>query len=75
MSKIALVVSVAALVIAGFVLLRDLRGGNGEGHRCGDQRQLTACVGNDTPLDYHARHCVPLQRTSGVMYWQCRKRR
>jgi hypothetical protein len=71
LSVVALVVSLAALTVGVFAIVRD---GSSDQHRCGTYRaNVVACVSDDTPSHFKERQCMPYLSTGRVVKWVCRK--
>ena len=71
MSKIALIVAIAALALAAYAAVAS-RSSSDEQHRCGGGGHgVVFCVSNDTPRHIEGRACFPFARVRGVMRWGC----
>lgn len=75
MSRVALVVAIAALALAGYAAVVS-RSSN-ERHRCGggggsSRSSIVLCISNDTPRHIGGRSCFPSRRVEGVMWWACK---
>jgi Flp pilus assembly protein CpaB len=75
MSRVALIVAIAALALAGYAAVVS-RSSDEQQHRCGGTGNgRVLCVSNDTPRHIEGRSCFPFRRIEGVMHWACNRKR
>jgi hypothetical protein len=74
LAVVALVISLAALGVAGFALISD-SSSTSDRHRCGGGERaypgVVTCISNDTPRDYHERKCLPYRTEGRLTRWAC----